>query len=255
MLLSPAESASLRPWLLPDRPGPLVGLHALATGCGAAFADRFPGPSALFWTSAGNGALLGDPSPDFLRQHQPLITGQFVDAPPGWEPALREIFPRLQIWQRIVASLDRQPPAPPAGLVVRRMTRLDAPALWAISRENAWIANTWGGPDGLAASGMAWGAFDGSRLAAAACSFTVGERFEEIGVVTEAADRGRGLSHACAAGLCGDIFARGRRPSWTTSPDNAASLRVAQKLGFRFERDDRLYALGLAIPPAATAGG
>ncbi|HEY1015642.1 MAG TPA: GNAT family N-acetyltransferase, partial [Herpetosiphonaceae bacterium] len=175
------------------------------------------------------------------------------DAPPAWEPALREVFPGLGIWDRVIASL----PGPetglsaPAGWTIRRLTRLDAPALWGLSRENAWIANTWGGPDGLAGSGMAWGAFEGARIAAAACSFYVGERFEEIGVVTEAAARGRGLSHACATGLCGDIIARGRRPSWSTSPDNAASRRVAEKLGFCFERADRLYALGLPIPAAA----
>jgi predicted GNAT family acetyltransferase len=78
------------------------------------------------------------------------------------------------------------------------------------------------------------------RLVAVACSFFVGERFEDIGVVTESTHRGLGLSTACAAALCGDIRSRGRRPSWTTSTDNRPSLRVADKLGFVVQRHDRL---------------
>ncbi|HJZ49449.1 MAG TPA: GNAT family N-acetyltransferase [Roseiflexaceae bacterium] len=83
---------------------------------------------------------------------------------------------------------------------------------------------------------------------AVACSFFVGRLYEEIGVVTEAAYRGQGLSVACADALCQDIERRGKQASWSTSPDNRASIRVAEKLGFRFEREDRLYVSGLDIP-------
>ena len=70
-------------------------------------------------------------------------------------------------------------------------------------------------------------------------------------MVTEAAYRGQGLSMACADALCQDIERRGRHASWSTSPDNRASIRVAEKLGFRFEREDRLYVIGLDIPMPA----
>ena len=63
--------------------------------------------------------------------------------------------------------------------------------------------------------------------------------------------RGAGLSAACAGGLRDDIRHRGRRPSWTTSPDNRASLRVAEKLGFKVQRHDRLYVIGASIPSPA----
>ena len=52
------------------------------------------------------------------------------------------------------------------------------------------------------------------------------------GVATEPGSRGQGLSTACAGAVCQDVRDRGRIPSWTTSPDNTASLRVAAKLGF-----------------------
>ena len=60
--------------------------------------------------------------------------------------------------------------------------------------------------------------------------------------------RGRGLSTACASALCGDIIARGHTPSWSTSTDNVASIRVAEKLGFTLQRHDLLYLVGVPFP-------
>ena len=77
----------------------------------------------------------------------------------------------------------------------------------------------------------------------------MGRLFEDIGVVTEPGHRGRGLSTACGAAVVADTRARGRTPTWTTSPDNRASLAVADHLGFVHERDDVLYAVRTPIPP------
>jgi predicted GNAT family acetyltransferase len=106
----------------------------------------------------------------------------------------------------------------------------------------------------LAASGYAWGAFRQGRLAAVACSFFVGVHYEDIGVLTLPTERGRGLSVACAGALCADIQQRGRQPSWSTSPDNTASLRVAEKLGFTVHRRDRLLVVGYPMPQPAQRG-
>lgn len=249
--VSVQHATALRTWFLPDQQGPLVGLHVLNTANGACFVDRWPDPRAVLTVSGGNYSLLGDPqafTPDDLRAY---IVG-FVDAPVAWEAALREAFPDMQIWPRVVLALAAAPRfSHPIDMNIRRLVPDDAPSIADLSAESAWISKTWGGPSGLASSGMAWGAFAADRLIAVACSFFVGERFEEIGVVTEAEFRGRGLSVACAGALCGDIRERGRQPSWTTSPDNQASLRVALKLGFQFCRDDRLYVVGIDIPPPA----
>ena len=56
----------------------------------------------------------------------------------------------------------------------------------------SWIAATWGGPGGLAASGTGWGAFQGRRLVAVACPFFVGAGYEDLGVATEPGFRGSG---------------------------------------------------------------
>ncbi|MBW0119572.1 GNAT family N-acetyltransferase, partial [Pseudonocardia abyssalis] len=71
---------------------------------------------------------------------------------------------------------------------------------------------------------------------------------EDVGVVTDPAHRGAGLSTACAAALVHDIRARGRIPSWTTSPPNRASRAVAARLGFVTAGEGVLWAVGVPVP-------
>jgi GNAT superfamily N-acetyltransferase len=164
-------------------------------------------------------------------------------------------------WPRMIFALEGPDgpvpsPAPGAGQLVRRLGAGDGDSLGVLDPETAWIANTWGGPAGLAASGMGWGVFAGPRLVAVACPFFVGEAFEDLGVATEPGFRGLGLSTACAGEVARDVRRRGRIPTWTTSPDNTASLRVAAKLGFDLRRRDVLQVVGVPIPqPARRVGG
>jgi RimJ/RimL family protein N-acetyltransferase len=251
LVLTRGQQTSLRDWFLPDRPGPLVGLHVLQTGHGACCVDCWPEPRVVLAETGGNLTLVGDPgvlTPDELR---PRLRG-LVDAPPDFEPLLRAAAPELAVWARVILTLrGGPPPAISVDGAVRPLGATDADHLVGLSPEVAWITATWGGPAGLAASGHAWGAFRHGRLAAVACSFFVGVQYEDIGVVTEPAERGRGLSVACAGALCAAIRGRGRQPSWSTSPDNRASLRVAEKLGFVVQRHDRLLVVGQPIPVPA----
>jgi RimJ/RimL family protein N-acetyltransferase len=143
------------------------------------------------------------------------------------------------------------PPGHPGAAEVRRLGPGDARSLAGLGSETDWIASTWGGPEGLAASGTGWGAFCERRLVAVSCPFFVGAAYEDLGVATEPGFRGLGLSTACAAAVCEDVRRRGRVPSWTTSPDNTASLRVAAKLGFRLQRRDRLLVADFPVPEPA----
>jgi hypothetical protein len=248
--LTSRQAATLRPRLLPDGSGGrLVALHVVRTGNGACLADRWPDPRAILAECGGNYALTGEPEALTPAALRPSIAG-FVDAPGRFEPLLREAFPEVRVWDRVVFELGTRPRyQTPPGVQVRRLEPHDAGRLRGLSPDLSWISKTWGGPEGLAASGHGWGAFAEGRLVSVACSFFVGDRYEELGVVTEEEFRGAGLNGACAGALCEDIAGRGRTPSWTTSPDNRASVRVARKLGFAFVRNDSLYVVGVGIPP------
>jgi RimJ/RimL family protein N-acetyltransferase len=249
--LTPVQYTTLRDWFLPEKPGPLIGLHVLNTGHGTILADRWPQPRALFADTAGNSLLTGDSTALTPADLHGLVG--MINTSISFVPLLQTSFADLRVWDRVVFSLHDEPQFTwPAGYEVRPVTAVDTPHLQSLSSASSWIAKTWGGADGLAASGMAWGAWENGRLAAIACTFFLGDQIEELGVATEPEHRGRGLSAACAGPLCQDIRARGRSPSWTTSPDNIASLRVAQKLGFTHHHDDVLYVIGVSIPKPPT---
>ena len=55
------QTATLRERFLPERPGPLVGMHVIQTGHGRCLADRWPDPRAVLADAAQNYTLLGDP--------------------------------------------------------------------------------------------------------------------------------------------------------------------------------------------------
>jgi RimJ/RimL family protein N-acetyltransferase len=247
-VLTPDQFATLRGWFVPERPGPLVGLHVLNTGHGTCYADRWPDPRAILVDSGANLALHGAVdalSPADLRGK---VRG-FVDAPPAWEPLLRTAFSNVTVWPRVILELPSAVAFEPTACV-RRLTADDTPLVAALSPDAAWITRTWDGAAALASSGYAWGAIVQDRLVSVAVSFFVASGYEDLGVVTEPAFRRQGLSAACAAALCADIQSRGRRPSWTTSPDNTGSLAVAHKLGFVHVRDDRLYVINVPTPRA-----
>ncbi|MFQ5632769.1 MAG: GNAT family N-acetyltransferase [bacterium] len=246
--ISHNQLVKLKDRFLPERPGPLVEMHIINTGHGECFVDRWPDAGTILTHASDTFSLVGDADTLEPKDLKDKIRG-LVTAPESYRSLLTKTFPDLKIWNRIIFELA----APTTKYVsshknVRRLTAIDAEALANLSAEISWISNTWGGPRGLVNSGFAWGAYVGQRLVSVACTFYVGENYEDIGVVTESAYRRKGLSIACAGSLCKDIFKRGRKPSWTTSPDNPASMRVAEKLGFCVARQDVLYVVGMPIP-------
>jgi RimJ/RimL family protein N-acetyltransferase len=246
--LSFSELAGLVYWFPPERPGYLVGPHIQNTGFGQAWADRFPNPRALLAEVAGNYQLYGDAAaitPDELTSR---LRG-FIDCPQEFEPLLRAACPDLVSWKRIVYRLEDLPTLSTLpGVEIRRLVDEDASILASLSPDSAWVIKTLGGPNKAARSGLAWGAIINGVLASIACPFFIGFHYEDIGVATEVPYRGRGLSTACTYALSNDVLQRGKQVSWNTSPDNRVSIRVAEKVGFRFTRFDRLLVTDVEIP-------
>lgn len=253
--LGDPEVERIRGWFGEERPGPdAIAAHAATTGHGGWWVDRWPDPRLVLAETAGNVRLAGDPDAVPAAELRPIVSG-FVAAPPSFEPVLRTLSERFGRWPRIVYELADDGPGPvdPAGVTVRPLRSDDADAVTDLDPVHGWIGNTWGGPDGLARSGHAWGAFVVDRLASVACTFWRGDRYEDLGVVTRPGMRRRGLSQMCVTALCVDVLARGHRPSWSTSTDNLPSRRVAQKCGFRRVREDVLYVVGIDVPPTLTS--
>ncbi len=218
----------------------------MRTGHGRCLVDRWPNPRTVLAEVAGNISLRGDPS--HLSDLDEPMTG-FVEAPESFLAVLRNLDPDLCIWDRVIFQLPGATPRPPQpAATVRRLAAADADALAGLAEDLRWIAATLGGPAELASSELAWGALEEGRLVSVAVPFYLGEHYEDVGVVTEHTFRRRGLSTACAAAVTADIRARGRRATWTTSPDNTGSLDVAARLGFRPVRKDVLYLLRTPIP-------
>lgn len=249
--LKAVDYETLHGWFGDEGPGDMAGQHVLNTGQGRVFVDRWPEPRVALATYGDGCSLRGDP---LALQASDVCSG-FFDAPPAFEPALREADPGLVLWERVYLVLaqgeETSPLRLPSGAVVRRLAAGDVSALRGLREESSWISHSWGGPAGLAGSGYAFGAFRDGQLVSVACSFEIGDRYEDIGVVTEAGFRGQGLAGACAERLCSEIFARGRVPSWSTVRENTPSLRVAEKLGFTLARTGVIYAVNKAVPGVA----
>jgi GNAT superfamily N-acetyltransferase len=242
----PPDPVWLSEWLEGEQPGydAIVG-HVLATGHGRFWVDREARPRAVLAETAGNYLLTGDPDAVSPAALHTFITG-FVATPARFLPLLQATFGNAIRWERVVYANPRassgSPPVPGHGSV-RRLTSADAAALSALHPDAAWISKTWGGPVGLAASGHGWGAFHNGHLVAVACTFFAGARYHELGVATDPDHRGRGLATACAWHALRHAVSAGRIPSWSTSPDNHASRRIAEKLGFTLVRSDVLYVI------------
>ena len=245
-LVPTGQHLLLRHWFRPELPGSLVWSHMARTGRGRCLVDRWPNPRTVIAEVAGNYSLRGDAT---HLDDQPEPIAGFVEAPEEFLIELRRLDPDLFVWERVILELNgglRCPPAPAA--VVRRLAAPDAGALAGLAEGISWISKTLGGPAGLAASELGCGAFCGGQLASVAVPFFLGEDYEDLGVVTERAFRGRGLSAACAAAVVADICSRGRRPTWTASLNNVVSLGLARRLGFRPVREDRLYIMRTSVP-------
>jgi len=76
----------------------------------------------------------------------------------------------------------------------------------------------------------------GDEIIVEAYASALGSPYAEIGAITQAPYRGRGLAPITVAYLIEALSERGYQAYWSCDIDNPASARVARKLGFRIER-------------------
>lgn len=86
--------------------------------------------------------------------------------------------------------------------------------------------------EGVVAAAIAKTAAGDACAVATACVEKLTSRYGEITVYTLEEERRKGYCTACASLVARDLQDRDITPVWMTGADNAASLRVARKLGF-----------------------
>jgi GNAT superfamily N-acetyltransferase len=121
---------------------------------------------------------------------------------------------------------------------VRLMTAADLPLLEAADEDVRAVG--FGGPRALLEHGYCAGAILEAQVVAIAQTYARTARHSDIGVSTLAPYRGRGYASTAAALVAQQVQADGQSPVWSTGEDNAASKRLAAKLGFR-ETGRRIY--------------
>ena len=163
---------AVRPWFTPELPGPVIFAHIRYSGVGRCLVDRWPDPRVVMAQTSGNYSIRGNPD---AIDNSALddLTG-FVEAPPAWESMLRRIDPGVAMWNRVVAVLPAAASTPPPDPRVRRLTAAETEAVGQLHPKLSWICDTWGGPAGLAGSGMAWAAFDVGTPVASRCRSSSG---------------------------------------------------------------------------------
>jgi len=230
--------------------------HVTSTGHGRIWVDRWPSPRVTIAFTGGNLGLLGDPAACGVEEIDAVLRALlsdwervFIDPGDGFADLVAGATETTGLWPRVLYALPGRAVEPEIddGAEIRALGPGDAEALAGLHPSITWIADTHDGALGLATSEHAVGAFVDGRLASVAAVFYAGERYEELGVVTDPDHLGRGLSPRCCAPLIARILARGRTPCWSTTPDNAASQRVAEKLGFRFESEQRHFVAGAHV--------
>ena len=202
------QTATLKSWFLPERPGRLLGLHAIKTGHGSCQVDRWPDPRALI-INIGFDYFLAGESRTFERANLQRIAGWVDVADETLARVLREARPLPTLDDRLVLELLDKPDYRTAPAVERCVIRPllpdDTIHLERLTPQISWINNSWGGPAGLASSGDSWGAFVNGRLVSVACRAYVGKQYEDLGVVTSTGTPGSWIEHGmCGRGLRGD---------------------------------------------------
>ena len=246
--LAAAKLAKLTDWLPEERAGAdTLIAHVRRTGHGRLFADRWPSPRTVLVQTADNFNLRGDP--DALHASDLVGLSGLFDAAMDFTPLLRDAADSFTPWNRLVyVQRDQIRSTPPLDVQIRLLDVHDADSLSRFAGPSTWLWKSWGTARDLAGSGYARGAFNGRDLRSVASTFFVGDVFEDLAVLTAPGFRRRGLSTECALALCADMHARGRVPSWTTSPENSASCRTAERCGFRLSRHDVLYVVNASVP-------
>lgn len=142
----------------------------------------------------------------------------------------RETGVRVRYYDDIYHTLGEPAPDFP-DKHVRRLTSADLALLESAPHDVQGCG--FEGLDAMLSEGVAACAIVDGDIVAIAHTYARSERHADVGVYTLEDWRGRGYATACAAVVARAVQEAGQTPVWSTGPGNLASLRVAEKLGFK----------------------
>jgi hypothetical protein len=93
-------------------------------------------------------------------------------------------------------------------------------------------AGLWSKPRQILLEGVIACAVIAGKIVATALTTALSDRYADVGAYTGQGFRGRGYATAAASLVAKSVQEGGRIPTWGAGQHNAASLRVADKLGF-----------------------
>lgn len=233
---------------LGDTPDTVQSVHMLRRGLGNAYVAGDPARfkaailQAVDWPEEPTG--FGS-DPDLLWELLQEVEGWtciLVDS--DCAPALAAIM-EAELGRRTrflddVAHLLTVPARVVRNQAVRQLTMADLELLRSAPLELR--SGLWPGPRELLAEGIVACAVIGGEIVATALTTACSERYVDIGVYTREEVRGRGYATAAASLVARAVQEGGRTPVWSAGAHNAASLRVAQKVGFE-EVSRRTYVI------------
>jgi RimJ/RimL family protein N-acetyltransferase len=233
---------------LGDTPDTVHAVHMLRRGLGSAYLAGEPARfeavivQAIDWPEEPTGF---GTDPDLLWELLQEVEGWtciLVDS--GCAPALAAIM-EAELGRRTrllddVAHLLTVPAHAVRNQAVRRLAMADLELLQSAPPELR--AGLWPGPRELLAEGIAACAIVAGKIVATALTTACSGQYADIGVYTREAVWGQGYATAAASLVAQAVQESGRTPVWSAGAHNAASLRVAQKVGFQ-EVSRRTYVI------------
>lgn len=224
--------------VLGETPETIISVHLLRRGLCRAWAVQAPpayGSAVVQWDDLPDEPEgYGEPE-GILRLLERVEGWWCVNVPREIESAVAEGLVRrtgravrchgdvYHVLERPAAAFDHAD--------VRRLRVEDLPRLDGMERKGLRLTG-YGSVRAALAEGVVAGAIVDGRVVALADANARGERYANVGVATAEDHRGRGYATAAASLVCREMQAAGRTPVWSAGETNAASLRVAGKLGF-----------------------
>lgn len=227
---------------------------------GRVFVDSLTRPTSGFIMTAESSYAVGSPeNRPFLRAlrrvfEQTILLGDVVNpansefavgfVSGAWDGAIRELMDGWharteddgETCHYLLKPEALQPQPVPVGYSVKKIAHSDlhrqAMTMWAEAFDLAQL-NTSTDYERFQRTGFGYVALYYGRVVAACLTDVVSGGRCEVGIVTDAAHRRRGLAAAVTAALCTDAFATGfREVNWQTGDDNIGSRKTAEKVGF-----------------------